>query len=181
MSNPSLIAQIFARDPRRLVRLPELPVDTALAELQVLREQLAAGASSPAAAAVAPEAQAIIPAALPENLKHSLCALVTHVWRAKAKLVDSATGEPKEETRRAYRHVEAAIETFTQMELTMSDWIDQPYDPGLPVKVLTFQPMAGLMRDTVVEAVRPTVIWKDQLLQLGEVVVGIPAQTEEPQ
>lgn len=180
MSNPSLIAQIFARDPRKLVRLPELTVEPAIAELQQLQEQLAAQVAPVAAAMPASEAVTVAPAALPESFKSSLCALVTHVWRAKLKLVDTTTGEPKEETRRAYRHVEAALETFTQMELTMSDWIDQPYDPGLPVKVLTFQPMSGLMRDTVVEAVRPTIIWKDQLLQLGEVVVGIPAQTEEP-
>lgn len=175
------MAQIFARDPRKLVRFPEFSVDSALEELQQLQERLSAPFAATAETAPAPVSTTVAPTSLPDNLKQSLCSLVTHVWRAKGKLVDVATGEPKEETRRAYRHVEAALETFAQMDLTLSDWIDQPYDPGLPVKVLTFQPMSGIMRDTVVEAVRPTVIWKDQLLQLGEVVVGIPAQTENPQ
>lgn len=184
MSNSRLLAQIFARDPRKLVRFPELSVDAALSELEQLQRQVeaaAAGAAPAEAVAVRGGTAAPMPPALPENLTQSLSALATHVWRAKGKLVDSETGEPKEETRRVYRHIEGALETFAQMNLTMNDWINQPYDPGLPVKVLTFQPTPGVMSDTVVEAVRPTVIWRDQLLQLGEVVVGIPPNPENPQ
>lgn len=185
MPNPSLFAQIFARDPRKLVRFPEYPVDLALAELRNLQdhvEQAKKLAESPAPApAVSAPAPAETPAAVPEALMQSIAALATQVWRTKGKLVDPGTGEPKEETRRAYRHVESALETFAQMGVTLNDWVNQPYDPGLPVKVLTFQPTPGVMRDTVVEAVRPTVVWKDRLLQLGEVVVGIPPNTEKPQ
>jgi len=178
MSNPRLIDQIFARDPRTQVRFPELSVDGAMNELRVLQENMKDGAKLPVPPPAAAPPSAVV--AMPEGLSQSLAALATHVWRAKSKLVDPNTGEPSEETRRAYRHVQAAFDTFAQMGLTMNDWIDQPFDPGLPVKVLTFQPMPEIMRDTVVEAVRPTIIWKDQLLQLGEVVVGIPANTENP-
>lgn len=186
MSNPSLIDQIFARDPRTQVRFPELSVDGAMKELRVLQEKMKDGANppgpppAPAPTPVPAPAPETMAAKLPDGLTQSLAALATHVWRAKGKLVDPTTGQPNEETRRAYRHVQAAFDTFAQMGLTMNDWIDQPFDPGLPVKVLTFQPMPKIMRDTVVEAVRPTVIWKDQLLQLGEVVVGIPANPENP-
>jgi hypothetical protein len=60
----------------------------------------------------------------------------------------------------------------------MNDWVNQPYDTGLPVKVLSFQPTPGLDRDTVIETVRPTVIWKDRLLQSGEVIVGTPVVSD---
>lgn len=179
MPNARIVDQIFARDPRSLVRFPDLSVATALSELRTLQENMKDRATPPTPPPVAVPAAPAAPA-VPEGLGQSLATLATHVWRAKSKLVDPATGQPSEETRRAYRHVQAAYETFAQMGLTMNDWIDQPFDPGLPVKVLTFQPMPNLMRDTVVEAVRPTVIWRDQLLQLGEVVVGIPANTEKP-
>ena len=76
--------------------------------------------------------------------------------------------------KRAYRHVESAIDSLAQMEVTMNDWLNQSYDVGLPVKVLAFQPTPGLTRDTVIEAVRPAIVWKNQLLQLGEVIVGTP-------
>jgi hypothetical protein len=168
MSNqpPGLWAQIFARDPRTLVRFPDLPIDAALAELAELSGMPAA----PLAPAAAPAG------AENENLPQALSSLATHLWRAKGKLVDPATGEPREESRRVYRHVEAALETFSQLGVTMNDWLNQPYDPGLPVKVLTFQPTPELTRDTVVEATRPTVMWNDRLLQLAEVIVGIPPE-----
>jgi len=172
MSNqpPGLWAQICARDPRTLVRFPDLPLDAALAELAEL-------AGAPAMAArTGNTASPVAPAVENDQLPQALSALATHLWRAKGKLVDPATGEPREESKRIYRHVESALETFSQLGVTMNDWLNQPYDPGLPVKVLTFQPTPELTRDTVVEAVRPTVMWNDRLLQLAEVIVGIPPE-----
>ena len=66
-----------------------------------------------------------------------------------------------------------------QMGLTINDWVNQPYDAGLPVKVLTFQPAPGVDRDIILETVRPTVMWRDRLVQLGEVVVGTPVNPGE--
>jgi antitoxin component of RelBE/YafQ-DinJ toxin-antitoxin module len=81
--------------------------------------------------------------------------------------------------RRVHRHLEGALDVLKEMGLTINDWINQPYDAGLPVKVLTFQPAPEVERDTVIETVRPTVMWKDRLVQLGEVVVGTPVNPEE--
>ncbi len=205
MSNPGFFALLLAREPRKLARFPDLPLDAALAEYRALEAGLSgappsansssplAGTSSgtnparahtasplPAVSSTIPTPAAAQAAAVDpsEALGSSLCALTTQVWRTKAKMIDQATGEPKEEMRRVYRHVEGALENLAQMGVTMNDWINQPYDPGLPVKVLTFQPTPGVHRDTVVEAVRPTVIWNDKILQLGEVVVGIPPNQE---
>jgi hypothetical protein len=108
-----------------------------------------------------------------------LAGLATQVWRARNRIIDPATGEPREEMKRIHRHIEGAYETFSQMGLALNDWVGQPYDPGLPVKVLTFQPSPGVTRDTVLEAVRPTIIWKEQLVQMGEVIVAIPETPEE--
>lgn len=164
MPEPSLFQKIFARDPRRIARLPSVPIERALEELRQLQKTQSAAASP--AAAVSAEAD---PA-----LGQALSSLATHVWRAKHRMVDAKTGLPNEDMKRVYRHVEAAVETLRTMDVTMNDWLNQSYDSGLPVKVLTYQPAAGIERDTVIEATRPTVVWKNQLLQLGEVVVGIP-------
>jgi hypothetical protein len=171
MSKPTFVAQLLARDPRRLVRFPDYPVDTALAELTELKGQLDAAQKqlqAPPPAAAAPSAPST------EGLGGPISALATQIWRTKIKMLDPVSGEPREESKRVYRHVESSLEALTQMGVTLNDWLGQPYDPGLPVKVLTFQPTDEVTRDTIVEAVKPTVIWRDQLLQLGEVVVGIP-------
>lgn len=196
---PSFLDKLLARNPRKIVRFPEVPVEEALVALRRLQRTLEeknlepeptepavrAVAPTPAPAPVAPPAPAplafsTLPASEESDaLVGSLGGLVTQVWRAKVKMVDATTGEPREEMKRVYRHIQSALDLFEQMGLTMNDWVNQPYDAGLPVKVLTFQPTPGLARDTVLEAVRPTVIWKGRLLQPGEVVVGIPMGSEK--
>jgi hypothetical protein len=201
----SLLAQIMARDPRKLVRFPDVPLDQALVALQQLEsmlQELKAAPPPPVQPVAAPlenmppvvpeEAQispsepeaaaAVVSSSASaedlEALSGSLMALATQVWRARSRIIDPETGEPREEMRRIHRHIEGAFESLSQIGLTINDWVNQPYDPGLPVKVLTFQPTPDLQRDIVLEAVRPTVIWKDRLLQMGEVIVGIPENAE---
>lgn len=167
MSSPSLLAQIFAREPRRLVRFPDVPLDRALADWTALQAQLAAEPESPPAA---PATSA------PAPNREQIVAIATNMWRAKTKLVDAATGLPHEETKRTYRHVESTLDALTEMGVVIRDLLNEPYDPGLPVSVLTYQPTAGLARDTIVEVVRPTVLWRDEVVQVGEVVVGTPLE-----
>jgi hypothetical protein len=183
----SLLAQIFARDPRKEVRFPDVPLDQALAVLQQMEKALQELKAAPPPASHPVAALEAMPPVVPapaeaeglEAMGGSLAGLATQVWRARNRIIDPETGEPREEMRRIHRHIEGAFEAFSQMGLTINDWVKQPYDAGLPVKVLTFQPTPDLLRDTVLEAVRPTVTWKDQLLQMGEVIVGIPANVEE--
>ncbi|MFT3869627.1 MAG: hypothetical protein QM715_14320 [Nibricoccus sp.] len=215
----SLLAQIFARDPRKLARFPDVPLDQALVTLQHLLSTLEelsslsvpppppvlatmgsmppvvpveetapieapapAPAPIPEPAAVAAPAPAVSSDAYLDEFGGSMAALATQVWRARNRIIDPETGEPREEMRRLHRHVEGAFEALREMGLVINDWLKQPYDSGLPVKVLTFQPASEVQRDTVLEATRPTVIWKERLLQMGEVIVGIPPSqsTEAP-
>jgi hypothetical protein len=172
MSNHSVVAQLLAKNPRRQARFPDVPVDQALRELEELQKKLSAQQSEPAApAAVVPDPSSA--------LSGSIASVVTNLWRAKMKMVEPATGEAKEETRRIYRHIEGALETFQQLGVTITEMANQPYDPGLPVKVLSFQPAPGVKRDTILEVVRPTIIWQDTLLQMGEIVVGIPPESPQ--
>jgi len=181
----SLLAQLMARDPRKDVRFPDVPLDQALAVLQQMETTLQElKAAPPAAQPPAPveSMPPVVPVVAPEGLESldgSLSGLATQIWRAKARTIDPETGAPREDMRRINRHIDGALEMFAEMGLTMNDWVKQPYDPGLPLKVLTFQPTPGILRDTVLEAVRPTVIWKDRLLQMGEVIVGTPQSPEE--
>lgn len=172
MQNHSLVAQLLAKNPRSQARFPDVPVDQALREFEELQQKI----SSPTPS-VEPAAAPVNGGEMSTALNGSVANIVTNLWRAKMKMVEPGTGEPKEDTRRIYRHIEGALETFTQLGLTMTEMVNQPYDAGLPVKVLTFQPTPGLKRDTILEVVRPTIIWRDTLLQMGEIVVGIPAES----
>ena len=168
----TLLAQILARDPRKQVRFPEPPVEEALTALRRLEASLRELPAQPPAPA-GPSADDT------EGLAAAFGGLATQVLRAYGKTVDPATGQPREEMRRVHRLIEGALDVLKQMGLTINDWVNQPYDAGLPVKVLTFQPAPGVVRDTILETVRPTVMWKNRLVQLGEVVVGTPVDSGE--
>jgi len=205
----------MARDPRKVVRFPDVPLDQALVSLQQLQDAIqellgapmpppspepASIGSMPPVVPVPAVIEETPPPAEPAPLSEPkpepvptataasesldavsglLAGLATQVWRARNRIIDPETGEPREEMKKIHRHVDGAFETLAQMGLTINDWVKQPYDAGLPVKVLTFQPTSDVQRDTVLEAVRPSVIWKERLLQMGEVIVGIPPSAEE--
>ena len=177
MNDPGMLQLLMANEPRKLARLPEAPLDKALAEVQALKSATPSAAPIPPAPLVPVEATgpAVAPVEQVNPLDAPLAALATNIWRAQSRMIDPKTGEPREETRRLYRHIEGALESFTAMGVRLSDWLGQPYDSGLPVKVISFQPFPDVTRDTVIEAVRPTVFWQDRLLQVGEVIVGIPS------
>ncbi len=194
----TLLQQILATAPRKLAQFPEAPLNRALADWRrltsaaamtaaapvpavppVTPEAKAAPAPTPAPAVAAPAAPtepvvAVAPteAAVPPDFGPSFADLATHVWRARNRL----SAAPPEVTRRTLRHLDAATETLRELEVTSKDWLNEPYDPGLPLKVISFQPAAGLTRDTIIEIVRPAVFWRQRLVQSGEVVVGRPPE-----
>lgn len=169
MNDPGMLQLLMAADPKQLAKFPDIPLERVMGEVQALKNAPAVPpASISPAAATGPTVEST------DALGASIAALATHIWRAQTRMVDPKTGAPREETRRLYRHIEGALEALTGMGVRLSDWIDQPYDAGLPVKVLSFQPTPEVTRDTVIEAVRPAVFWQDRLLQVGEVIVGIP-------
>lgn len=153
---------LFARDPRKLATFPSVSLDQALTAWREFAE----------ASSVEPAAPANAPASSDTDLDAPLADLATHVWRARYRLRDNA--QPVDTLRRTSRHIDSAVETFRLLDLDLKDWVNEPYDPGLPVKVLTFQPTENLTRDTIIEVIRPAVLWRNRLLQSGEVVVGTP-------
>lgn len=161
----SFLQQLFAKDPRKLARFPTPDFDRALSAWRELAEQ----ASRPA-----PPPPVTAPAAA--EIDGPVADLATHVWRARHRL-NSDQSQAADALRRTARHIDSAMETFKLIDLNLKDWVNEPYDPGLPVKVLTFQPTPGLTRDTVIEAIRPAVLWRGRLLQSGEVVVGTPVES----
>lgn len=126
-----------------------------------------ASAPSAPAASVAPVEASVTP-----DLGPTYADLATHVWRARNRL----GAAPPEVARRTLRHLDAATETLRELAVTSKDWLNEPYDPGLPLKVISFQPTEGLARDTIIEIVRPAVFWRQRLVQSGEVVVGRPLE-----
>jgi|SRR5215208_5795751 len=107
--------------------------------------------------------------------RRSIADLGTGLWRLRQRLVDSVTGQPIEATRRAYRHFESAWDTLADAGVEIQDHTNDSFDPGQSLKVIAFQPTTGLTHDAVIETIRPSIYFKGQRIQIGEVIVGTPA------
>ncbi len=106
----------------------------------------------------------------------------TGLWRARQKMVKPGTTQPLEEMRRAYRHVESIWDALAQAGISIQDHADKPFDAGLSLKVVSYQPTPGLTRDRIIETIKPTIYFNDRHIQMGEVIVGTPeAQATAPQ
>ena len=128
---------------------------------------------APQQQAAAPEPVEIIP---PEIMK-SLSSIATNIWRARNKMVDPVTDEPKDEMRRVFRHVDEIFDSVEEMGLQIVDPTGKPYDTGMAVKVITFEETPGLLREEITETIKPSIIWEGRLLQMGEVIVGSPPES----
>ncbi len=104
--------------------------------------------------------------------------MATNLWRLKQKMLKPGTGEPLEEMRRAYRSFEAAWDTLLSAGVEVQEHTGSPFNSGLLLHVLAFQSTPGLEQETVLETIRPTVYYKQQLIQPGEVIVGTPEAPE---
>jgi hypothetical protein len=113
--------------------------------------------------------------ALPEKTVLIIADVATNAWRAKTKMMDKNSGEVREEMRRVYRHIEAMFESFQEMGLEIKDHTGELFDYGLPLKVVTTQPTKGIRQERVIETLKPTIYWQEQIIQLGEVVIATPA------
>ena len=116
----------------------------------------------------------------PENdmFPSLLADIGTGLWRLKQKMLQPGTNQPLEETRRAYRHLESVWDALTQAEVIIQDHTNQPFDPGLSLKALAYQPTPNLQRPKVIETIKPSVYFKGKAILMGEVIVGTPVEKE---
>jgi hypothetical protein len=108
-----------------------------------------------------------------------LAEVVVGLWRARAKMTDASTGEPRAEFRHAYLHVQAVWDVLAGAGVEAQGHDGTAYDPGLSITAVAFRPVPGLAREEIVETLRPTVYLSGRMLAQGEVVVGTPAPRRE--
>ena len=107
-----------------------------------------------------------------------LADVATGLWRLRQKMLQPGTDQPLEEMRRVYRSFASAWDALMEAGITIQDHTDTPFNAGLRLRVLAYQPTPGIARETVIETLRPTIYYKQQLLQAGEVIVGTPERPE---
>jgi len=141
-----------------------------------LQDQLRTPSTVKDAACVDPKASVQKIEDVPKSVIQALSIIATHAWRAKNKMLHSENGEVRDEMKRVYRHVEALFDSLTQIGIEVRDMRGHPYDSGMALKVVSFEPTQGLSTEKVTETIKPTITWRGRLVQMGEIIVGTPPE-----
>lgn len=105
--------------------------------------------------------------------------IATGLWRLRGQLLDPETDRPRQEMRRAYRHLESIWDALAQAGIAIQDHTGALFDAGMALRVIAYQPAAGVSREAVIETLRPSVYYENRPIQMGEVIVGTPIAADE--
>jgi hypothetical protein len=114
----------------------------------------------------------------PGEFPQFLAQLATGLWRLKQNMVKPGTEEPLEEMRRGWRQFSSLWDLLAENDIEIRDHTGSPYQAGMALSVVAFQPTEGVTHEQIIETIRPTVFYKKQILQVGEVIVASPPATD---
>jgi hypothetical protein len=118
--------------------------------------------------------------AVPMEYLKALVSIATNAWRAKTKMVDSTTGEVREEMKRIDRHIEAIYRSLAEVGIVIRDHTGDLYDEGQPMKVVASKPTPGIHKKRVSETLLPSIFWNNRLVQNGEIEIATPSDPNMP-
>ena len=77
------------------------------------------------------------------------------------------------------RHIQAAWDALAAGDIEIQDPTGQRYVPGMAVNPITFQPMEGVGTEVIHETIKPSVFYKDTLIQRADVIVARPLDEKD--
>ena len=119
-----------------------------------------------------------VPTAETKELLRLLTDLATGLWRIKRKIEALPENVPPDEMRKVRRHVQSAWDALTDGKVEVQDLTGEKYVDGMALKVIAFQPTEGVAGEVIDETIKPTVFYRDQLIQRGEVIVATPSKPD---
>ena len=102
--------------------------------------------------------------------------IATALWRVRTRLSQTEASELPNGLRNLPRHVDSAWDALRAAHVAVKDQTEEKYVPGMALEVIAFQPTAGLGTEVIQETIKPSVFFKDKLIQRGQVIVGTPMQ-----
>ncbi len=115
---------------------------------------------------------------MPETqaLLRLLADVATGLWRAHKKVAPDEDGELSAEWRSVFRHLQSCRDALTSAALEVRDHTGEKYAAGMALKVIAFQPTPGVQAERIAETIKPTIYYREVLIQQGEVVVATPQE-----
>lgn len=113
-----------------------------------------------------------------------LADLATNLWRAKQRLVTSIKkGTGATESNKILRPIDSAMENLENIGVNIEDYTGKPYVQGMALNIVSSLPNSAAISDRIVETLKPTIFFRQQFIQAGDVIIEGPpsSQTSYPQ
>lgn len=98
----------------------------------------------------------------------------TNLWRLKNKMIDPKTKEPFPEMRRGYRNLDSMWISLEENGIKIIDHTGEEFIHGKSLKALAFEPADVIIKETVIDTIKPSIFKNKLCIQMGEVIVGTP-------
>ncbi len=112
------------------------------------------------------------------QMAHFLVDLGTGIWRIRRKI--ESLGRMPKEIRDALYSLESTWMSMSEGGVEIVDHIGTIPSRN-EAKIVEVRDIPNLAREQVVDAIKPTILLKGEVIQLGEVVMGRPAKNDAPQ
>ena len=112
-----------------------------------------------------------------KDLKRLLTDVSTVVWRIRKRLKDGGHDDA-EQVRRITRDINSLSDSLSNAALECHDQTGKNYVSGMALHVI-FQPTEGIDQETIIQTTKPTVYFRERLIQRGEVIVATSATTND--
>jgi len=96
----------------------------------------------------------------------------TGLWRIRQGVARMA--KQQELPKGVTRALDTTWDVFSQSGLEVRGHDREIVVGGESFRIITWQPTPGLAREQVIETIRPSIYYRDRLIQAGEVIAGRP-------
>jgi hypothetical protein len=107
-----------------------------------------------------------------KKVLHTLVTISTALWRIKTKLDNETINGLPQQLRHLPRHIQAAWDALSSGAIEIKDPTGKPYVPGMAVNVIAFQPTEGVTFKFILETIKPSIFYRDRLIQRADVIVA---------
>jgi len=113
---------------------------------------------------------------IPSHIANMMVKIANNAWKLRTRMTAGEDGKIKEDWMRLCRHVDAILANLGDVGMEVKDRTGEPFDYGLPEKVIASHPRPGTTKESVIETLKPTIYFNNQIIQTGEVVIATPEQ-----
>ncbi len=110
---------------------------------------------------------------LPRNWLDSLASVAMGAWALRRKYREANEDDATTSLR---VHIDAIHDALRQMGVEIEEFTKQPYEPGMNVDILVFQPQPDVHQNTIAATIRPAIHFGNRLIQRSQVIVSTPEQ-----